>query len=1318
MNSEATDYSTLEDDPTAIDTPIGDADMTNVQPPQQQSIPTVAEAVAAGLAEPSSEKAMREAVDSAIAGSQQEVRYLKAQIRKGKASLRSASKRARDALREVDHGGAASLKEASVAITDLLQGASEEIDNYFSRYEDVLKTFNIALFGRTGAGKSSLISALAELDGERVSRGESDWTVDVTPIEWNSCRLYDTPGINGWGRTRSVGELEMVARRAVEVADVVLLCFDTQSQQASEFSKVAAWVQEFSKPAIAVLNVRNAMWRHPARMTAKAGRSNLQKAVQEHGSNITDFLASIGMHSVPVVAIQTKRALAAKAKDPYRGPDEVNHSSARQEFGIDYLYTWSNLGTLQDLISALVKSGGKELRVNGLREGVRSIIQAWHEALGVEAENIQGRLSILDAAIAEEFDLLGYPDAVGGSPWLAVEKLSAVEDARGGPYKSRKVGRFERHTSQVIRNELGVLKTKSLKEASNAVRDTFDKKIKLNQEQFTQRVFDDESIRTAAKKAADRSSVYLAQELKMVATEAAADIEFEQRLFNVDGKAGKVGDRIGIAARLLAVAGGAVSAGMAIAIAANLWNPIGWVGAAAVVVTGIVSSVLGGFGKKYQTSAEKKRLRARKEALGNARLSVTKAYTQVEESLAQSFLREARKSRAPAVHIMLGDYLAISTAQVAVVEAAEEIWQRAEGMERADTAASVMRKALKYIKTENGGSMSANAILLGEDWIKAGSDYAGLPVAPSDELHALADLDTKQLVRAVTTAAGLVTREELTRWLEGLTELAERSPEVKHIQHSACQMLDEPARVVLFGDYNTGKSSLIKRLLAELGTPTPKSLGVAGKPTTAEETSYRWRNLQLVDSPGLQSCNAEHDSTARGSVSGASIAIVVLNVNLVIGDDAALKAFLVGTDATRAKQENTIFVIGRADELGVDPLGSPAQFLRLRRQKESELRALLARWGVGDITIHMVSADPYGAVGDLRASGPKSYEDLHRQWDGIAPLIAALERANEEQALLSQVGALDFAVDGLLAAKQALLADYNDLDSSRLEESKILTAIERGIRSGKVLRSSLTAEGKAMARSHAERAASEAMSATQEHLEAAAKAAAKWWVDPEFQADAVVFYDDAQKKISAWSEETASDVSRSVRWSNRHSTGKAPSALRQANRFRQGVNYGRGANHAAKALANIFKERDALYGAVKKFTDIKFKPWGATKAAAKVAKVGAVLAVVGVVLDLGAFVSDQVAASKREEARKRLAHAIDETVGQVEKMLLDGDRTNEGPAKVLDEALSRLARMSDASAARQREIEALMHEKQELVEAIEELVYESPHANGKVGTDV
>ncbi|WP_150658140.1 GTPase [Pseudomonas fluorescens] len=84
--------------------------------------------------------------------------------------------------------------------------------------------------------------------------------------------IYDTPGINGWGRNNSRKDLEERARKAVEVADFVLVCFDSQSQQADEFAKFAAWVSEYRKPVIAVLNPRNAMWRMPGRVSAPMAR--------------------------------------------------------------------------------------------------------------------------------------------------------------------------------------------------------------------------------------------------------------------------------------------------------------------------------------------------------------------------------------------------------------------------------------------------------------------------------------------------------------------------------------------------------------------------------------------------------------------------------------------------------------------------------------------------------------------------------------------------------------------------------------------------------------------------------------------------------------------------------------------------------------------------------------------------------------------------------------------------------------------------------------------------------------------------------------
>ncbi|MEO6277658.1 hypothetical protein [Roseateles sp.] len=47
-----------------------------------------------------------------------------------------------------------------------------------------LDTFNIALFGRTGAGKSSLTTALTRGDGTSISQGESDWTTEVAARSW------------------------------------------------------------------------------------------------------------------------------------------------------------------------------------------------------------------------------------------------------------------------------------------------------------------------------------------------------------------------------------------------------------------------------------------------------------------------------------------------------------------------------------------------------------------------------------------------------------------------------------------------------------------------------------------------------------------------------------------------------------------------------------------------------------------------------------------------------------------------------------------------------------------------------------------------------------------------------------------------------------------------------------------------------------------------------------------------------------------------------------------------------------------------------
>lgn len=188
-------------------------------------------------------------------------------VNQSKKALRDTQRAARDLTDSMNEVvarlGEAAPESASGRFVSVVQGRTAEIERLFAKQADVAGSFNIVLFGRTGAGKSTLIEALTRGNGRPVSHGESDWTTDVEPKVWESCKVYDTPGVNGWGRKNRRADLEQRARNAVEVADFVLVCFDSQSQQATEFTKVAEWVHQFNKPVIAVLNNRNAVWRFP-----------------------------------------------------------------------------------------------------------------------------------------------------------------------------------------------------------------------------------------------------------------------------------------------------------------------------------------------------------------------------------------------------------------------------------------------------------------------------------------------------------------------------------------------------------------------------------------------------------------------------------------------------------------------------------------------------------------------------------------------------------------------------------------------------------------------------------------------------------------------------------------------------------------------------------------------------------------------------------------------------------------------------------------------------------------------------------------------
>jgi predicted GTPase len=290
---------------------------------------------------------LESAVQSAIAESLSSLNTLWSDVKTGLARLDAAAEVLKSQvgleqkLSNSENQGNEAAQVAQLFIR-LVSQRHQEIHDLFTNQQEYLSTFNIVLFGRTGAGKSSLIEAFACGSGTTVSCGESDWTTEVRPLRWNSCLLYDTPGIGGWGRTMSRSDLERRAQEAVEIADVVLVCFDSQSQQAGEFEKVAAWVEHYGKPVIAVFNQRNPRWRMPFSVVTRSARRNISQAVMQHTGNIRDELAKIGLVGVPIVALSSKRALFGRASEPFQGPDAATFSKHRAQHSAQQLESWSN----------------------------------------------------------------------------------------------------------------------------------------------------------------------------------------------------------------------------------------------------------------------------------------------------------------------------------------------------------------------------------------------------------------------------------------------------------------------------------------------------------------------------------------------------------------------------------------------------------------------------------------------------------------------------------------------------------------------------------------------------------------------------------------------------------------------------------------------------------------------------------------------------------------------------------------------------------------------------------------------------------------
>lgn len=119
----------------------------------------------------------------------------------------------------------------------------------------------------------------------------------------------------------------------------------------------------------------------------------------------------------------------------------------------------------------------------------------------------------------------------------------------------------------------------------------------------------------------------------------------------------------------------------------------------------------------------------------------------------------------------------------------------------------------------------------------------------------------------------------------------------------------EPFRLVATGEYDVGKSSLLKAL-------TGVEILTHSDVTTSEVQDYAWHQVILVDTPGVESGELVHDELAEKALRDADLVIFVITVDLF---DDATAAHLQRVAFDLGKLEQMVIVVNKAATMPAAP---------------------------------------------------------------------------------------------------------------------------------------------------------------------------------------------------------------------------------------------------------------------------------------------------------------------------------------------------------------------------------------------------------------
>jgi GTP-binding protein len=226
--------------------------------------------------------------------------------------------------------------EHKLGISELLDTVSSPFprEEEQEETEEKKKLIKVAIIGRPNVGKSTLLNALVGAERAIVSpvAGTTRDMVDETITESNATfRFVDTAGIRRKGKTTEMTEkLSVVmARRAIRMANVVLLVIDAVDGVVNSDATIAGYAHEEGRAVILVVNKWDAM--------GEAGKRRFTETVRDQLKFLDYapilFISAKNREGLRRIFTTIKRSFEAASKRVTTG--ELNRFVAELKFESD-----------------------------------------------------------------------------------------------------------------------------------------------------------------------------------------------------------------------------------------------------------------------------------------------------------------------------------------------------------------------------------------------------------------------------------------------------------------------------------------------------------------------------------------------------------------------------------------------------------------------------------------------------------------------------------------------------------------------------------------------------------------------------------------------------------------------------------------------------------------------------------------------------------------------------------------------------------------------------------------------------------------------